>query len=85
MPRQPDGVAVHLLLEGGHREEVRFATVQDFQKWYSNELAQKFDSENFINVPMKTIYKEGEYMVVRPSKIVAVRVEPIFDSSIERY
>ena len=83
MPRTPTEFAVHFLLEGGHREEVRFAKIQDFQKWYGSDLAMKFDSQELINVPLKTV--EGEFMVVRPARIVAIRVEPVFSSSVERY
>ncbi len=68
--------------KAGHREEVRFPTIQEFQKWYSGELMPKAASDDFINVPIKNI--SGEYMVLRPSKVVAIRVEPIFSSSIER-
>lgn len=81
MPK-PSEYSVFLLLEGGHREEVRFPTIQDFQKWYSSELVPKSSSQDFINVPIKNI--QGEYMVVRPSRILAIRVEPIFTSSIDR-
>jgi len=70
-------------MEGGHREEVRFSTIQDFQKWYSGELVPKSDSNDFISVPIKNI--QGEYMVVRPSRILALRVEPIFSGSVDRY
>jgi hypothetical protein len=70
-------------MESGHREEVRFPTIQDFQKWYSNELTPKSDSHDFINIPLKNI--QGEYMLVRPSRIVAIRVEPVFNSSVERF
>lgn len=83
MPRTPSEFSVHLLMEGGHREEVRFATIQDFQKWYSGELVPKSTSEDFISVPIKNI--QGEYMVVRPSRILALRVEPIFSGSVDRY
>ena len=72
MPRKPDEYAVHLLISGGHREEVRFNTVQDFQKWYSSELIAKSDSEDFINIPIKNIH--GEYMVIRPTSVLAIRV-----------
>jgi hypothetical protein len=71
------------MMEGGHREEVRFATIQEFQKWYSGELVPKAASDEFISVPIKNI--QGEYMVVRPSRIMAIRVEPIFSSSVERF
>ncbi|NCJ05944.1 hypothetical protein GS597_05335 [Synechococcales cyanobacterium C] len=83
MARTPNEFAVHLLLEGGHREEVRFTTIQEFQQWYSNELVPKADQGEFITVPIKNI--QGEYMVVRPSRILAIRVEPVFSSSVDRY
>ncbi len=83
MPRTPSEFSVHILMDGGHREEVRFATIQDFQKWYSGELVPKSTSEDFISVPIKNI--QGEYMVVRPSRILALRVEPIFSGSVDRY
>lgn len=83
MPRTPNEYVVHLLLEGSHREEVRFPNIQEFQKWYSGELIPKAASDDFISVPIKNI--QGEYMVVRPSRIIAIRVEPIFSSSVERF
>jgi len=83
MPRTPNEYVVHLLMEGGHREEVRFSNIQEFQKWYSGELMPKSASDDLISVPIKNV--QGEYMVVRPSKIVAIRVEPIFSSSVERF
>jgi hypothetical protein len=82
MSRKADEYAIHLFLDSGHREEVRFPTIQDFQKWYSNELVPKSDSRDFINVPIKNI--QGEYMVIRPASIVAIRVEPVFFGSVER-
>jgi hypothetical protein len=83
MPRTPNEYAVHLLLDSGHREEVRFPTIQDFQKWYASELVPKSTSDDFISVPIKNI--QGEYMVVRPSRVIAIRVEPVFSSSVERF
>ncbi len=83
MARTAHEFAVHLLMEGGHREEVRFATIQEFQQWYSNELVPKTDSKDLINIPMKTI--QGEYMMVRPASILAIRVEPVFTSSVDHY
>ena len=83
MPRTPDEYAVHILLSSGHREEVRFTTIQEFQKWYSGELMPKATSNDFISVPIKNI--QGEYMVVRPSSVTAIRVEPVFAGSVERF
>jgi hypothetical protein len=82
MAKTPDEYAVYLIISSGHREEVRFASIQDFQKWYSGELVPKSDSDDFITVPIKNI--QGEYMVVRPSSVMAIRVEPIFMSSVDR-
>jgi len=83
MPRTPSEFSVYLLFEGGHREEVRFPNIQEFQKWYSSEVVPKSTSLDFITVPIKNI--QGEYMVARPAKILAIRVEPVFSSSIDRY
>jgi hypothetical protein len=82
MAKTPNEYAVHLMISSGHREEIRFATIQDFQKWYSGELVPKSSSDDFITVPIKNI--QGEYMVVRPSSVMAIRVEPIFMSSVDR-
>ena len=83
MPRKPDEYAIYLLIANGHKEEIRFSTVQEFQRWYSTELVPKSDSQDFINVPIKNI--QGEYMVIRPASIVAIRVEPVYLGSVERF
>ncbi|GAB4340902.1 MAG: hypothetical protein Fur0042_01980 [Cyanophyceae cyanobacterium] len=80
--KTPDEIAVHLLLAGGHREEIRFASMADFQKWYSTVLVPKADTSAFVNVPMTL--SEGEYLLVRPSQVLGVRVVPIYASSIDR-
>ncbi|MGL4497592.1 MAG: hypothetical protein ACRC78_04615 [Planktothrix sp.] len=87
MPRTPDEYVVHIMIEGGHREEIKFPTMQDFQVWYTKVLLPKFDSTEFVNVPIKQRAEDNnakEYMVVRPSAIKAIRVEPVFNSSIDR-
>lgn len=78
MPRTPDEIAVYIFLTGGQRECVKFPTIQDFQKWYQAVLVPKAESKEFVNVPIKNI--QGEYMVLRPSSVLAIRVEPIFAS-----
>jgi hypothetical protein len=82
MARKPDEYAVYIFLDSGHREEVRFTTIKEFQTWYSGELVPKADSKDFISVPIKNI--QGEYMVIRPSSVVALRVEPVFFGSVDR-
>jgi hypothetical protein len=74
--------SVVFLLEGGHREEIRFGSLAEFQQWYGTDLAPKADSNDFLNIPLRSV--SGEYMVVRPSKICAIRIEPVFKSSVER-
>lgn len=82
MARTPDEFAVHIMLTSGHREEVRFASIQDFQKWYSTELLPKANDTGLISVPIKNL--QGEYMVLRPSCVAAIRVEPVFGGSVDR-
>lgn len=82
MPRNPDYYGVYLLMEGGHREMVRFPTIQEFQKWYQGVLVPNSEAREFVNVPLKTA--QGEYMVIRPSCIQGIRVEPVYLSSVDR-
>ena len=73
MTRQPRRYAIHLLLAGGHRELVHFATLEAFQQWYGSVL-NAGPAEAFVNVPVNDL--EGEYLVLRPSSVVGIRVEP---------
>ena len=83
MPRKADEYAIHIFLSSGHKEEVRFSSIQEFQKWYSNQLMPQASSDEFMNIPIKNI--QGEYMVLRPSSVMAIRVEPVFLGSVERF
>ncbi len=80
--RDPSSYAVHIMIDGGHRETVRFKTLQEFQVWYQKGVVPKQDSQEFLNVPLKMADKE--YLVVRPASIQAIRVEPIYTTSIDR-
>lgn len=77
MPRQPRRYAVHLILSNGQREVVHFPSIDDFQQWYGGVL-NGANGETFVNVPIRDL--DGEYLVVRPSAVVAIRVEPEFHS-----
>jgi hypothetical protein len=81
--KTPTEYAVHILLDGGHREEVRFNNLDEFRQWYGQDIAPKITSDELIKVPMKG--SQGEFMVVRPSKINGIRVEPVYSSSVDRY
>jgi hypothetical protein len=77
MARTPSRYAIHLLLKGGHHEVVHFQTLEDFQKWYGGVLTTAA-SEAFVNVPISEL--PGEFLVIRPSSLHAIRVEPVFSS-----
>lgn len=77
MVRTPRRYAIHLLMNGGHREVVHFATLDDFQQWYGGVL-NAAGGDAFVNVPIRDL--EGEYLVVRPSAVLAIRVEPQFNA-----
>lgn len=73
MARPPRRYAIHLLLSGGQQEVVHFPTLEAFQQWYGGVL-NAGSADAFVNVPINDL--EGEYLVVRPSSVIAIRVEP---------
>lgn len=75
MSRTPRRFAVHLLISGGHHEVVHFATLDAFQQWYGGVL-NGGSPETYVNVPLSEL--QSEYLLVRPSSVVGIRVEPIF-------
>lgn len=77
MPMKPDEFSVHIMLDGGHREEVRVKGAKEITK-LMNDIFMG-DAENFIRLP-KTM--ENEFLIVRPSRVCAVAVEPVFSSSV---
>jgi hypothetical protein len=79
----PSEYAVHLMMDGGHREEVRFQNLDDFKQWYQTTIKANPNLDDFVGVPIKTA--QGEMMVVRPAKIYGIRVEPIYSTSVDRY
>ena len=65
------------MLEGGHEQVVEFRTLEDFQKWYGGVLTSAAP-DAFVNVPLEDL--ELEYLVLRASSVIAIRVEPVFAS-----
>jgi hypothetical protein len=65
------------MLEGGHEQVVEFRTLEDFQKWYGGVLTSAAP-DAFVNVPLEDL--ELEYLVLRASSVIAIRVEPLFAS-----
>ena len=78
MPRTPRRYAVHLHLAGGQFERVFFPRLELFQEWYQG-LANAAGQGGFVNVPISDL--DGEYLVVRPEAVIAVRVEPQYSSA----
>jgi len=83
VPRKADEYAVHFFISNSHKQEARFKNIQDFQQWFSSQLMPNSDSSEFINIPIDSI--NGESLLIRPASIVAIRVEPIFLGSVERF
>jgi hypothetical protein len=77
MGRTPRRYAIHLHLSGGQSEVVHFADLAAFQQWYGSVLTASAP-EAFVNVPISEM--EGEYLVLRPSAVIAIRVEPQFNA-----
>ena len=76
MPRTPRRYAIHLILNGGHREVVHFSTLEAFQQWYQGTLHATATPEAFINVPISEL--DGEYLLVRSGDVIGIRVEPLY-------
>ncbi|MBM5799970.1 MAG: hypothetical protein FJ077_03825 [Cyanobacteria bacterium K_DeepCast_35m_m2_023] len=77
MARTPRRYAIHLHLSGGQSETVSFPTLEAFQQWYGGVLTASA-ADAFVNVPLSEM--EGEYLVLRPSSVIAIRVEPKFNA-----
>ena len=77
MGRTPSRYAISLLLLGGHQQVVHFASLEAFQSWYGSVL-NAGPADVFVNVPISDL--EGEYLVLRPSALIAIRVEPKFNA-----
>jgi hypothetical protein len=77
MARIPRRFHIHLMLVGGHEQVVEFRTLDDFQKWYGGVLTSAAP-DAFVNVPLEDL--ELEYLVLRASSVIGIRVEPIFVS-----
>ena len=80
MSRTPSSYRVHLILAGGHRETVLFESLEAFQQWYGGALTTA-SAETFVNVPIQDL--PGEYLVLRPSSVLAIRVEPVYNQSFD--
>ena len=77
MSRTPRRYAVHLHMSGGQTQTVHFPSLPSFQEWYGGVL-NAATTDSFVNVPISDL--EGEYLVVRPSAVIGIHVEPRFNA-----
>lgn len=56
---------------------MHFASLEAFQQWYGGVLTATA-ADAFVNVPIAEM--DGEYLVLRPSAVIAIRVEPQFNA-----
>lgn len=83
MARTPTEYALHLYMDGGAHQSVRVRTGKE-----ANDLIQQIffvqtrEQTDVLHIPLQT---EGEYLILRPSRVQAVHIEPLFASSLERY
>lgn len=77
MARTPRRYAIHLHLSGGQSETVLFPNLDAFQQWYGSVLTASA-ADAFVNVPLSDM--DGEYLVLRPSSVIAIRVEPKYNA-----
>ncbi|WP_287130020.1 hypothetical protein [Candidatus Cyanaurora vandensis] len=80
MSRTPSEFAMHIYLSGGSEQTVRMTQYKDINDIVQQVFMQPSTGNDYINIPMPL---EGEYMIVRPSCIAAIHVEPLFGSSLD--
>ena len=74
MARIPRRYAIYLILTGGHTEVVHFSNLEAFHQWYTGVLHATPTPDAFVNVPISEL--EGEYLLIRSSSVMGIRVEP---------
>jgi hypothetical protein len=52
--------------------------MEAFQQWYQGSLHAAGAADAFVNVPIGEL--EGEYLLVRASSVIGLRVEPQYAS-----
>jgi len=82
MPRTPSEFAMHIMLSGGHQQTIRMTNYKDINDIVQQVFMQPSAGNDYLNIPMPL---EGEYMIIKPSAIEAIHVEPLFGSSLEAY
>ncbi len=81
-PRKPDEYVVHLFLEGSHIVDMRFNTLEEVKGWYNAKFKTKANEDEMMPLPMKG---DNEILFVRPQRISAIHVEPVYVSSVNMF
>jgi hypothetical protein len=81
-PRKPDEYIVHLMLEGNHVANLRFNTIEEVKAWYGTKFKPKAEDDELLLMPGMV---DNEILFVRPKRINAIHVEPVFSSSVKEY
>jgi hypothetical protein len=85
-PRKPDEYIVHLMMEGGHTIQTRFATIDEATNWYATRFERKSADDDLLEIPIRTVGTgRNEMILVRPKRVIAIHIEPVFASSVEMF
>jgi hypothetical protein len=84
-PRKPNEFLVHLMLEGGHEVQLRFNAIEDVKAWYASQFKAKAAEDDLLALPVRPGAENNEILLVRPKRVSAIHVEPIFASSVEMF
>ncbi len=82
-PRKPHEYIVHLKLEGGHEMQLRFTTIEEVKSWYASQFKAKANEDELLPLPSRP--DTNEILLVRPKRVMAIQVEPVFASSVEMF
>jgi hypothetical protein len=80
MARTPNEFALHLMLDGGHHQVVNLKTAKEVNDIVQMIFMQADMGKDYMHIPLQL---EGEYIMIRPSRVAGIHVEPIFSSSID--
>ena len=82
-PRKPNEYIVHLKLEGGQEVITRFTTIEEVKAWYASQFKPKANEDDLLPIPVRA--ELNEILLVRPKRVLAIHVEPIYSSSVEMF
>ena len=82
-PKKPNEYIVHLKLEGGQEVMTKFTTIEEVKTWYASQFKAKANEDDLMPIPMRA--ELNEILLVRPKRVIAIHVEPIYSSSVDMF